>query len=142
MKAFSFIISIVLLLTAHVLFAGTVGAEEGSASSEKIERLERLIKEQQQQLEYLQQQVNQLKKTAGDAHTQAKEAKSVAEEAKMTAQAPFDKDIIPGERDRVRLAISGQVNRAVNIVDDGKDTDAYFVDNDKAHSTFAVVVVH
>jgi predicted porin len=36
--------------------------------------------------------------------------------------------------DRIKLSISGWVNRAVNVVDDGKDTDAYFVDNDNSES--------
>ena len=130
----AFIIVVGLLLAAQVFFVSTVAAEEGTVDSEKIERLERLIKEQQQQLEYLQQQVNQLKKTAGDAQTQAKEAKSVAAEAKTTVQAPVEKVVTSGGGERVKLAISGQVNRAVNVVDDGKSTRAYYVDNDNSES--------
>jgi hypothetical protein len=34
----------------------------------------------------------------------------------------------------VKLAISGQVNRAVNMVDDGDNTKAYYVDNDASNS--------
>jgi len=102
-------------------------------ADKEVERLERLIKEQQQQLESLQQQVNQSKKTAAEAQTEAKEARSVAEEAKTTVQAPVKKVVTSGQ-ERVKLSISGWVNRAVNIVDDGKDTDAYFVDNDNAES--------
>jgi uncharacterized coiled-coil protein SlyX len=134
MKIFSFIIFIVLLLTAQVFFTGTVAAEEGSVDAKTIERLERLIKEQQQQLESMQQQLNQLKKTTTDAQTEAKEAKSVAEKAKTTVQPPAGKVVTSRGGERVKLAISGQVNRAVNIVDDGKDTDAYFVDNDNSES--------
>jgi predicted porin len=36
----------------------------------------------------------------------------------------------------VRLTFSGQINRAVNIVDDGQDTDAFFVDNENASTRF------
>jgi cell division protein FtsB len=129
----TFIIFVVLLLAAQVFFVSTVAAEEGAVDSEKVERLERLIEEQQQQLESLQEQVNQLKKTATEAQTEAKEAKSVAEEAKTTVQAPVEKVVTSGQ-ERVKLAISGWVNRAVNIVDDGKSTQAYFVDNDNAES--------
>jgi cell division protein FtsB len=129
----TFIIFVVLLLAAQVFFVSTVAAEEGAVDSEKVERLERLIEEQQQQLESLQQQVNQLKKTAAEAQTEAKEAKSVAEEAKTTVRAPVEKGVTSGQK-RVKLAISGQVNRAVNIVDDGKSTKAYFVDNDNSES--------
>jgi len=134
MKAFSFIISVVLLLAVQLFSAGTVAAEEKSVDAKTIERLERLIKQQQRQLESLQQQLNELKKTATEAQTEAKEAKSVAEEVKTTAQAPLEKVVTSGGGDRVRLGISGWVNRAVNIVGDGKSTDAYFVDNDNSES--------
>ena len=102
-------------------------------AEKEVERLERLIKEQQQQLESLQKQVDQSKEIAAEAQTEAKEAKSVAEEAKTTAQAPVKKVVTSGQ-ERVKLAISGWVNRAVNIVDDGKSTQAYFVDSDNAES--------
>ena len=141
----AFIIFVVLLLAAQVFFVSTVAAEEGSVNAKTVERLERLIKEQQQQLESLQQQVNQLKKTAADAQTEAKEARSVADDTKSRVnqistakatdvQAPTEKVVTSGGGDKIRLAISGQVNRAVNIVDDGKDTEAYFVDNDNSES--------
>jgi hypothetical protein len=133
MKSFFFIILVLLLLATQVFFVRTVAAEEKSVDAETIERLERLIKEQQQQLESLQQQLNELKKAATEAQTEAEEAKSVAEEAKMTAEAPIKKVVTSGQ-ERVKLAISGQVNRAVNIVDDGKSTDVYFVDNDNSES--------
>ena len=129
-----FIIFVVLLLAFQVFLVSTVAAEEATVDSETVERLERLIKEQQQQLESLQQQVNELKKTATEAQTEAKEAKSVAEEAKTTVQAPLKKVVTSAGGERIKLAISGQVNRAVNIVDDGKDTEAYFVDNDNSES--------
>jgi cell division protein FtsB len=144
-KRSAFIFFVVLLLAAQVFFVSTVAAEEGGADAKTIERLERFIKEQQQQLESLQQQVNQLKKTATDAQTEAKEAKSVAEDIESRVdlsatakaadvQAPGDKVVTSGGGERVKLSISGQVNRAVNIVDDGKSTDAYFVDNDNSES--------
>lgn len=133
-KRYAFNILIVLLLAVQVLFVSTVSAQEKSVDAEKIERLERLIEAQQQQLESLQQQMNQLKKSAADAQTEAKEAKIVAEEAKTTVQAPVGKVVTSGGGERIKLAVSGQVNRAVNIVDDGRDTDAYFVDNDNSES--------
>jgi hypothetical protein len=149
MKTFSFINFAMLLLAVQVFFVNPVAAEEGSTDAKTIERLERLIKEQQQQLEYLQQQLNELKQTADDAkieHENAKKAiKKVAEDmenrvdtsgtAKIALdQPPGDKDVTSGGGERMKLSINGFVNRAVNIVDDGKDTDAYFVDIDDAES--------
>jgi hypothetical protein len=69
-----------LLLAIPLFLVGTVTADEVTIDSKKIERLERLIREQQQ-LELSQQQVNQLKQTAAAAEAQAKEAKT-------TVQAP------------------------------------------------------
>ena len=129
----AFIIFVGLLLAAQVFFVSTVAAEDGTVDSETVERLDRLIKEQQQQLESLQQQVNKLKKTATEAQTEAKEAKSVAEEAKTTVQAPLEKVVTSGH-ERVKLAISGQVHRAVNVSEDGKNTKAYFVDSDASNT--------
>jgi septal ring factor EnvC (AmiA/AmiB activator) len=137
-KGNAFIIFVVLLLAVQMFFANTVEAQEGTADSKDVERLERLIKEQQQQLESLQQQVNELKKTATEAQTEAKEAKSVAEEAKTTVQAPVKRAVTSGQ-ERVKLAISGQVHRAVNVAEDGKNTKAYFVDNDSSNTRVRLV---
>ena len=133
-KRKTFILFVGLLLAVQVFFVSTVAAEEGTVDSETVERLDRLIKEQQQQLESLQQQVNELKKTATEAQTEAKEAKSVAEEAKTTVQAPLKKVVTSAGGERIKLSISGQVNRAVNIAEDGKNTKAYFVDSDASNT--------
>jgi predicted porin len=139
------IVFIVLLLAFQPYLVSQVSAQEKTADAEKIERLERLIRVQQQQLELLQQQINELKQTASDAQTEAKEAKSVAEDIESRvdqaatakaadAEAPAEKVVTSGGGERTKLSINGFVNRMVNIVDDGKDTDAYFVDNDNAES--------
>ena len=121
-----------LLLAIQLVFLSTVGAQEGTVDAKTVERLERLIKQQQQQLESLQEQLNQLKQTATDAQTQAEEAKAVAQEAQDTER-EVEKTVASGQ-ERVKLAISGQVNRAVNLIDDGKNTELYFVDNDTSNT--------
>ena len=125
-KGKAFIMLVGLLLAVQVFFVSQVAAQEGTVDSKDVERLERLIKEQQRQLESLQEQVKQLKQTATDAQTQAKEAKTTVVE-------PVEKGVTSGQ-ERVKLAISGQVNRSVNMVDDGKNTKAYYVDNDASNS--------
>jgi cell division protein FtsB len=110
-----------LLLAAGVLYVSPVGAQD----AQRIERLERMIKEQQRQLESMQRQLNQMKQTAADTQTQAEDAKSIDEEAKTQAkgfQPPAPQAVTSGQK-RVKLAISGQVNRALNLIDDGKNTD-------------------
>jgi cell division protein FtsB len=132
MKRNKGIIIIGLVLAVSVFFVGAVGAQEGTVDAKTVERLERLIKQQQQQLESLQEQLNQLKQTATDAQTQAEEAKAVAQEAQDTER-EADKAVASGQ-ERVKLAISGQVNRMVNLIDDGKNTQLYFVDNDASNT--------
>ena len=111
-----------LLLAVGVFYVSPAMAQD----TQTVERLERLIKEQQQQLESMQRQLNELKQTAD-------EAKSAAEEAKTTVQAPAEKTVTSGQ-ERVKLAISGQIDRAINLIDDGKNTDLYFVDNDATNT--------
>jgi hypothetical protein len=131
-KAFIIVVGFLLAVQLCVVSRPAM-AEEGSVDAKTIERLENLIKQQQEQLESLQQQLNQLKQTAVEAQVQAKEAKSVAEEAKTTVQAPPEKVVTSGQ-ERVKLSISGQVNRAMNVTNDGKSTKAYFVDSDDSNS--------
>jgi type II secretory pathway pseudopilin PulG len=118
-----------LLLAVGVFYVSPAMAQD----AQTVERLERMIKQQQQQLESMQQQLNQLKQTASDAQTQAKEAKSAAEGEVTTAQGPPERGVTSGQKE-VNLAISGQVNRAVNLIDDGKNTDLYFVDSDASNT--------
>ena len=104
------IILIGLLLAVQVFCVSTVAAQEGSADSKDIERLERLIKEQQQQLESLQQQVKELKQTATEAQTQAEEAKSEASQAKTAVEAKITelgvgRNPVYSSSDKVKLAI-------------------------------------
>jgi hypothetical protein len=135
----AFIIVFGLLLAVQMFFVNTVAAQEGTVDSKEIERLERLIKEQQQQLDSLQQQVKQLKQTATEAQTEAKEAKSEANLATSAVQAKIgeldvSRNTVYSSTGKIKLAISGQVNRAVNIADDGKNTKAYYVDNDSSNT--------
>lgn len=121
-----------LLLAVGIVYVGPAAAQD----AQTIERLERLINEQQRQLESMQRQLDQLKQPTADEQSEAKDAKSITAEAKTQTQGfpvPPPKTVT-SDQDRVKLAISGQVNRAVNIADDGKKTRAYYVDNDASNS--------
>jgi predicted porin len=142
------------LLLVQSFLANQVSAQEKTLDTKKIERLEQLIRAQQQQLEYLQQQLNELKEAAATAQPGEKETTSVAEEEKAAEPpaekvvtpdhwekwapvadvAPPDPKVVTSSQEQVKLSIYGMVNRAVNVVDDGKTTDAYFVDNDNSES--------
>jgi predicted porin len=140
MKKFSLILF--LILAAGIIGPGFFAIPAQAQDAGKVQELQRVIDAQQKQLETQQQQLDEQRQLLQKLQTQieslAEEAKtavqeSPAEEAKITVQAPSEKVVTSGQ-DRIKLSISGWVNRAVNIVDDGKDTDAYFVDNDNAES--------
>ena len=108
-KILSFLVGLSLVFALP--FAGT-------AFSADVDSLEEQLKLQQEQLETLQKQVEQFKKT---------------EDA-----APASKLVTSGS-DKVKLTLSGQINRAMNVIDDGDTTEAYFVDSDASNSRFRLV---
>jgi hypothetical protein len=151
----AFIVPALLLLAAQVPLATPVAAQQAAADPAMIQRLEALIEaqqqqmeEQQKQLDLLRQQVGQLKMQTTESLTEAKDAKRVAkaaqetaqETAQSTAQAPAaSKGKVVHSGNRAKLVVKGFVNKALFIVDDGKETDPYFVDNDNAESRVSFV---
>ena len=135
-KKKAIVILLGVVLTVGLFYVSPAIAQQATADAQKVERLERMIEEQQQQLKSMQRQLDELKQTTTEAQSQAKDARSMAEEAKTQAQGsqPPPAQTVTSGQGRVKLAISGQVNRAVNIADDGKDTKAYFVDNDASNT--------
>jgi predicted porin len=97
--------------------------------------LKRVIETQQKQLDALQKQLEEQGKLI--QQLLAKEPSPVKETGKKdaVAVAPAAEDkIVTSGQERVKLSISGHVNRAMNLVDDGKENKAYFVDNDNSES--------
>jgi hypothetical protein len=134
--------------------AGPAAAQSVNIDARTLQKLQQTIEQQQQLLQQqaqelksqsemlnsLQKQVNDLSSKASEAQSQAVQAKSKADMAVDTAnkateaaQATAQREVTSGQ-ERVKLAVSGQVNRAVNMVDDGDNTKAYFVDNDVSNS--------
>jgi hypothetical protein len=115
-------------------------AKQVMVDAQVLEQLQQLLADQQKQLQKLQKQVNEFQQTATAAQTQAQEAKAVAEEVKSTVQTTVGKGpIVSSGQERVKIAVSGQINRAVNVVDDGDETDVYFVDNANSNSRLRFV---
>lgn len=143
-----------VLTVSLVLSVGTASAQPVNIDAQTLKKLQETIEQQQllmqrqsqelkaqsEMLNALQKQVNDLSNKASEAQTQAVQAKSKADMAVDTAnkateaaQATAQREVTSGQ-ERVKLAVSGQVNRAVNIADDGKNTAAYYVDNDASNS--------
>jgi hypothetical protein len=99
----------------------------------------------QRQLEEMRRLIEQQQRTIGDLQNQVQELRSGQTETRQTLQATEQKvdearkavseqPLIASTNPRVKLAISGQASRLVNLADDGKSTKAYFVDNNNSVS--------
>jgi hypothetical protein len=88
-----------------------------------------------QLMQQLQTQVKTLAEDSRDTMQAPVKAPVKAADTMTAGQAPPAENIVTTTApEKVKFTISGQVNRAVNIVDDGDDTEAYYVDNDNAES--------
>lgn len=143
-KAILIAISIgVLALTATVSKAAPPTQQQAEAMQRQLEQQQLMLQEMQRQLDEQKKITQQLLRENQRTREQAKRAESTAQQAvAQTTKAskaspgmrePADKLVTSGQ-ERIKLSISGQVNRAVNIANDGKGTDAYFVDNDNSNS--------
>ncbi|MEZ5824970.1 MAG: hypothetical protein R3C97_09570 [Geminicoccaceae bacterium] len=99
-----------------------------------IERLERISEEQKKALEGQSRMIEKLRQRIDQMENRA------TTELKENLTAPPNSgDLVKSEfvhtnRAKGRLTISGQINRAINVADDGDDTKAYFIDNDASNS--------
>ncbi|MFO1046556.1 MAG: hypothetical protein U1E52_01435 [Geminicoccaceae bacterium] len=89
---------------------------------QQIEALKRQLAAQQKLIDAMQQQMDQLQAA------QVKQAETKTAAASPPPPAPAEPVVTSGSP-RMRVAISGQVDRLLNLADDGKSTKAYFVDN-------------
>ena len=111
---------------------------------EQLQKQSEQLKSQSEVLDSLQQQVNDLSRTASEAQSQASEAKTTAQQAIDTAEkaetvAQADKKVVTSGQERIKVAISGQINRMINVADDGDETKVYHVDNDNSSTRIRFV---
>ncbi len=139
MEKMRFVSILALVVLGLPYFSPPVTAQ----SSEEIQELRRLIEIQRQQLE-----VQQRKLEAQERQFAVQERMLLQLQAKIDtlagaerpgASVPADKVVTSGGGERVKLALSGHVSRMVNVVDDGKNTTAYHVDNDNSESRVNLV---
>ena len=109
--------------------------------SDQLQQQSDQLNTQMQTIQALKDRLDQLEQTSTETQSIASEAQSTARQAIDTAQKtqPAGERLITSGSDRIKLAISGQLNRAVNVVDDGDETDAFFVDNDVSNSRLRFV---
>jgi len=108
--------------------------------SKRIEEQSTQIKKQWEVLESVQRKLEKLGKDTEQARQAAEEAKTVTSGADVEVEEKKERTVTSGE-DRIKLAISGQINRMINIADDGVSTQVYHVDNDNSSSRVRFVGV-
>ena len=123
-------------------------------STADIDKMMAVIEAQQKQLDAMRAELDALKSqrgaSAAPAHAAPTHATPVAAPVAMTAAAPApaaDEDDRAGaqmvaegftwkDRSGRSLTLSGQINPAFNVVDDGLSTDVFIVDNDTSGTRF------
>lgn len=139
-----------LVFVAASLPAQAARAETVAVDAALLEKLQQVIEQQQEQLETqadtiesLKARVDQLEQRSTETQDIATEAQSTAEKAidtaEKTAAGQLPDTVVTSGSEKIKLAISGHINRATNIADDGDDTKAYFVDNDTSNSRIRFV---
>ena len=142
--------AITLAIIVQASLADSARSQAVTVDAALLEQLQRLVEQQQEQLnrqaetiEALQTRVDQLDQTSTQTQAIASEAQSTANQAIDTAQktsaGQLPDTVVTSGSERVKLAISGHINRAVNFADDGDKTRAFFVDNDTSNSRIRFV---
>lgn len=150
----------VLIAVPTLALAAGASAQTVAVDAALLERMNQLIEEQQRRLdqqsttiERLLERVDQMDQrlaettdAADEAQERAAVAVGVADEAQETAAEAVEtaqqaaepagdgKTVIASGNEKLKLTVSGQINRAANMVDDGDETDFYFVDNDVSNT--------
>ncbi len=138
------------LISAVFLFSDAAAANTGDdlqALRALLEQQQEIIQHQQRQIDDLARDVEALKvgsrpaertlenspPAVGEMQENAEQAevevRVVHEPADATAPGQVDQPADAGSRERYKVAIGGNLNRQVNVADDGDRTKAYFLDS-------------
>ncbi len=104
---------------------------------EQLKQQAEQIKQQYLKLDALQQQIKVII-TKSPSHPVKKTAKDIEKTVNLALQLPKTVPVTSGN-DKIRLSISGQLDRALNIADDGGGTRLYHVDNNASNSRIRFV---
>lgn len=114
-------------LAAQLGAAGSALANGPAPGGASVEELRRIIAEQQRQLEDQQRMLDVLKD-------------QVEEIGRRTVAAPdVPQRVVTSGQDRVKLSVSGQVNRGLLYADDGEQGEWFHVDNDNSSTRVRLI---
>jgi hypothetical protein len=141
----------ILLVLGALAFAASPAMAQ--TPEERIQALEQQMLEMQrafqEQMQALQREVEALREAApapippAPMPPVAVQEYGVEEEPEETTRATEEatKPVVSSSQPRVKLSVSGQVNRAVNVANDGDQTKAYYVDNNVSNSRLRLLGV-
>ncbi len=134
------------MLVAGFAVAGGAAAQD-SASVEALQRQNEELQRQLDELRAEMQEIRQMLPAATAAATDRPEAPPAGGLA-LPPSGPTElpppvlvdgNPVVTSGNERVTLAISGQINRAMNLANDGSSTQTYYVDNDASNSRIRFV---
>jgi histone H3/H4 len=103
-----------------------------ATDEQTLERMERIIKQQQAQIEAQAKALEKLQKQVEELSQKAVQQATAAAKEEV-AKAAVPSDVVRNKGgDKVSVQIYGQVDRAFLAADDGDSSDYYFVDNDNS----------
>lgn len=141
----------ILLVLGALAFAACPAMAQ--TPEERIQALEQQMLEMQrafqEQMQTLQREVEALREAApapippAPTPPVAVQEYGVEEEPEETTRATEQatEPVVSSSQPRIKLSVSGQVNRAVNVANDGDQTKAYYVDNNVSNSRLRLLGV-
>lgn len=127
-----------LALSAMVLTAAALPGPAPAADAETLDRLERLIREQEARIEAQQQAINALKRQV-ESLKAAQPAEAPPARAAAPEPAPAELPTVTTGTPKANIQLYGQVNRGVLVVDDGEKTRGHQVDNDNSSTRIGLL---
>jgi hypothetical protein len=137
--------------TALALGAPTSSASAQEAVDARIQALERQMEEMRRTMQSMATELRVLREAQPPevvaAPTPAPQrppeqppvARDQSPQETITTTEQATEPVVSSSQPQVKVSVSGQVNRAINLANDGDKTKAYFVDNDVSNSRFRVL---
>lgn len=134
-----------ILIILPLLLPAQPQAQPTAIDPMLLQQLQDTIRQQQLQLQQQAEQIEEQARTLKDLQqqVQALQHSAAKPDTTTTTEAPVQQPptalVITSGNDKIKLSLSGQLNRAVNITSDGESTNVYPVDNDASNSRIRLV---
>jgi hypothetical protein len=140
-KGVTFVIRSLFCLSTTALLLSCPFAHAAQPLTVDPQLLQQLQETIQQQQKQLQLQAEQIKTQSAVLQTLQKQINTLQQQTQPATQSCIlaavhqaPSPTISSGNDKIKLAISGQINRAINVANDGSSTQVYHVDNTASNS--------